>query len=96
MQFIFESKILTNERSILICAMEVYNFVQQNRREPMQKFEETVQPGNTSDSNSCPDFGSSSYADFQDTIPKYKLRPDKLLRIGFISMLRIPISTWSM
>ena len=61
--------------------MEVFNFLKNRNWE--SKYEETIQPARTSNSDSCPDFGSSSYADFQDTIPKYQLRSDRLLRNGF-------------
>ena len=61
--------------------MEVFNFLKNRNWE--SKYEETIQPARTVNSDSCPDFGSSSYADFQDTVPKYQLRPDRLLRYGF-------------
>lgn len=61
--------------------MEVFNFLKNRNWE--SKYEESAQPASTSKSDSCPDFGSSSYADFQDTMPKYNLRPDRLLRTGF-------------
>ena len=61
--------------------MEVFNFLKNRNWE--SRYEPTTQPASTSKSDSCPDFGSSSYADFQDTKPKYNLRPDRLLRAGF-------------
>ena len=61
--------------------MEVFNFLKNRNWE--SRYAPTTQPASTSKSDSCPDFGSSSYADFQDTMPKYNLRPDRLLRTGF-------------
>ena len=61
--------------------MEVFNFLKNRNWE--LRYEETIQPASTSKSVTCPDFGSSSYADFQDTMPKYQLRSDRLLRNGF-------------
>ena len=61
--------------------MEVFNFLKNRNWE--SKYEETIQPTSTSNSDTCPDFGSSSYGDFQNTVPKFQLRSDRLLRNGF-------------
>ena len=61
--------------------MEVFNFLKNRNWE--SKYEETIQPARTVKSDSCPDFGSSSNADFQNTMPKYQLRSDRLLRNEF-------------
>ena len=66
--------------------MEILTYLKKRKWEHIEKTPKSA-PDMTSNSKSCPDFGSSSDADFQDTIPKYKLRPDKLLRVGFMSTL---------
>ena len=71
--------------------MEVFNFLKNRNWE--SRYEETTRPASTSNSYFCPDFGSSSYADFQDTVPKYQLRSDRLLRNGF--KLTVHKSGWS-
>ena len=71
--------------------MEILTYLKKRKWEHIEKTPKSA-PDMTSNSNSCPDFGSSSYADFQDTIPKYKLRPEKLLRIGFSILTRRKIT----